>query len=139
VVLSDCICESTIQQVHFFFSKLLYGIAATLDTMTAVMCRQKPSLELQRENERLTADCKRLVAIVEQSAEFQKFNRKSAALRGVHFLPASECLAAESIVSAVYQPDRDREVCNCCLLQTVDAPKCNPALVHKSWVHDPRV
>lgn len=73
-------------------------------------CRQKPSVELQRENERLQADCKRLVALAEQSADFQKWARQAAALRGVHYLPAAECLAAEAVVSQVYQPDRDREV-----------------------------
>ena len=75
-----------------------------------VRCRQKPSVELQRENERLHADCKRLVALAERSPDFQKWARQAAALRGVHYLPAAECLAAEAVVSQVYQPDRSREV-----------------------------
>jgi hypothetical protein len=65
------------------------------------------------------ADCKRLVALVEQSDDFQKLSRQSAALQGVHYMPAAECLAAESIVSQVYQPDRDREVRYCSLLHNV--------------------
>jgi hypothetical protein len=75
-----------------------------------MLSRFKPSLELQQENERVMKDCKRLVAMVESTKEFQRWAGTKAVLRGVHYLPAAECLVSESIVSEVYQAERDREV-----------------------------
>lgn len=75
-----------------------------------------PSADLVSENDRLRSDCKRLMAIVEASADYEKWARHRSALRGTHYIGAAECLAHENVVSALYAPEHDRDVRLCLLV-----------------------
>jgi hypothetical protein len=72
--------------------------------------RATPNVELQQENTRLQNDCKRLLAMLETTSEYQHWMSRRAALRGVHYIPIAECIAEEGITSDVYSPNGDRVV-----------------------------
>lgn len=72
--------------------------------------RATPNVQLQQEQSRLQNDCKRLVAMLETTSEYQHWMGHRAALQGVHYIPIAECLASEGITSDVYIANNDRVV-----------------------------
>eukprot|EP00892_Ulva_mutabilis_P008432 jgi/Ulvmu1/5961/UM026_0084.1 len=72
--------------------------------------RAVPSVELQQENTRLHADCKRLMALLETTSEYQHWVGREAALQGLHYMPIAECFASKGTLSDVYSPNVDRTV-----------------------------
>lgn len=59
---------------------------------------------------RLRADNRRLVALLERTAEFKRLVHDTAELRGVHYVALSEVLVDKDVVSEKYAPERDRAV-----------------------------
>ena len=78
--------------------------------MFHVASRATPNVQLQQEQARLQNDCKRLVAMLETTSEYQHWMSERAALKGVHYIPIAECLASEGITSDVYTGNTDRVV-----------------------------
>lgn len=53
---------------------------------------------------------RRLVALLERTAEFKRLIHDTAELKGVHYVALSEVLVDKDAVSEKYAPQRDREV-----------------------------
>lgn len=62
------------------------------------------------EHDRLRGDNRRLVALLERTAEFKRLVQDTAKLKGVHYVALSEVLVDKDVVSERYAPERDRAV-----------------------------
>ena len=62
------------------------------------------------ELDRLRGDNRRLVALLERTAEFKRLVQDTAELKGVHYVALSEVLVDKDVVSEKYPPERDRDV-----------------------------
>ena len=75
-----------------------------------LLTMRQPDDELQAEVLRLQSDNQRLVHMLEGTKEYGKFMNDLAASRGVHYIPLSECLVEEGMVSEPFAPLRDRPI-----------------------------
>jgi len=72
-----------------------------------MLVMRRPDELVQDEMSRVQADNRRLVHMLERTAEFKRLMDDMSELKDVHYIPLNECLVEEDLISYPYLPVRD--------------------------------
>jgi hypothetical protein len=69
-----------------------------------MLVMRRPDELVQDEMSRVQADNRRLVHMLERTAEFKRLMDDMSELKDVHYIPLNECLVEEDLISYPYLP-----------------------------------